>query len=587
MSILFGTETPVYESDMVMTSTEEYDVEPTEEAFAEILAESTIDISNMLSALYVADSMAEAMVIDEVITTESAVAVLEGSLKGTFDSVIGAIKKAWEKIKKWFKELGDKVTNALDFDAKFVKKYENEIYEKLKTVDPNKQAYKGYKYDMEAFTPNSIHGKANATIKKLLKNACTLDAFKITQPKTWKNIKNAGKDPGVTKDSEKWADALGTFKDTDSDFSSNLSEAIWGSMVIKGVRYENIGQLQAAIVREFRGGVDKPAVVNYGYLNKDVVGKMMAIVTNKNALKKGLNEAQKELEGEYKEVIAAIKKAKNMVGKEDGGVARQSKQVISGINTSLSILSNLTKTQVMCFVEYAKTSAKVLRALVKGKGEPKKSKKDDSVGEAYSDFDDILEEGATWKSIKAFFSDTGKKASKHLRAGRRALNAGEKSAAKNELTEAKKLLIKYKKQVNDIEDSIGGNICGWLLSTGVLQIFCNGFGFPGSVGDFDTAKLAIADITKYIGLKAIHLPLKVTSLANLLYGAVKLCYTHSTNIGKDDKSTTWNAYKADLINAIDSAIDLTDELLKLCGGKSSAKESVSAESLMESVMNMF
>lgn len=346
MSFLFGN--PLYENYGEVTPES---IDASEEAmrfvggatsgsFAEIIAENTVTVSQLISSLYVADAMVECQVFENTITRESAMEIMEEGVKTVFSNIIGSIHKLWDRIKAWFKSIAQKIKDTRLSNVDFVTKYEKEILKKVEDMPRNRVAYKGYDYDFKAL--NEI-GKAQAAVTKNLNDliASSKDT-NAGKEKTWETrLKSAG---GMNKIPE--------FK-------------FWGTSESP---HDSLNETKEHARIAFHSGAETKEIT-YGDIQGNTIKTMIQYVKKEAEFKKTWDDSYKTTEKWVNTVIAAIEGAQKKINdKSKTGpnekIGSYVTAIVGAMNSRLSDLASLNQLKVSFVGEFVQVSARVLRAIV-------------------------------------------------------------------------------------------------------------------------------------------------------------------------------------------------------------------------------
>lgn len=221
------------------------------------------------------------------------------------------------------------------------------------------------------------------------------------------------------------------------------------------------------------------------------------------------------------------------------------------------------------------------------------------------DTTEILSEGATWQTIKTVLNEDTASIKKSYKNAKAAFKAGEYDKAIKHITAAKSGYEKLKKKLHDIDDTIGGNIVGWIFGSGLLTLVLNvkaggirGFGHFGvqQIGHSVVIKISkaqmknvstnfISDLATLGGGSFENAPEKfiayykklgsVAGLTVIASEAIKMIKFLSNIHGmkKRGEKPTWNMVKSDVIATLQSNIKACDHIIERC--KAAKKNAVS------------
>lgn len=229
----------------------------------------------------------------------------------------------------------------------------------------------------------------------------------------------------------------------------------------------------------------------------------------------------------------------------------------------------------------------------------------DGLGNGSFTIEDYMSEGATWDTYKTVMQANTRAIKSSYKDAKAAYKDGEYDKAIKHINTTKKGYEELKKKLQGIDDTIGGNIAGWILGSGLLTLVLNvkaggirGFGHYGAtqVGFQAVGRAGAASITKS-ALQMLQQAssagqltpdvmmnywtkiAKISVLSSLANDAIKIVklLINVHNMKKKGETPTWNYVKADVIASIQSNINACDKIVERC---KAAKESAKTESFI-------
>lgn len=179
---------------------------------------------------------------------------------------------------------------------------------------------------------------------------------------------------------------------------------------------------------------------------------------------------------------------------------------------------------------------------------------------------EITLEGATWNTIKIIISEDKKKAVKAYKTAAKHLKAKNYKEAAKEYEIAKSGFLDLKKQLQNVDDTVGSAICSYLLSGWLQHAFVAtlGGGVKGGTGQQIAKGVCVVISARF----RLFIP----------YTIVQAVLANYINTDNDKKSNSSTTMKIEAIAALDANIKLCDEMIKQCKAKkSSVKEALLAE----------
>lgn len=148
-------------------------------------------------------------------------------------------------------------------------------------------------------------------------------------------------------------------------------------------------------------------------------------------------------------------------------------------------------------------------------------------------------EGATFDTYKAVAKTNMREIKKAYKDANKFYREGDKTKAMAKINECKKGYQNLKKELNDIDDTFMGNICGMILAGGIINLF-----FEIKVGGgAEFVKTSILDLI-------------TTPITPIVGRAIKLTLNQQKGI------ETSNLAKSDIIAALDDNIKMCDKLIE-------------------------
>jgi hypothetical protein len=316
--------------------------------------------------MYISDVMMEETVLEGAATPE---VLLEGFVKGSFDKIKRMFEALWAKVKSWFEAAKKTLQRIFLSGEAFIKKFKEEI----RSASKKGFTYEGFKYTLDAG-----HGKVTAKLKTLndeIAAAVGFDISHVTQDSQSSSISgDSGKHKesfDLSEEKEKLLKALGN-----EELSEVLKEV--------GLAFRN-GQDGKEEFEDFSGGNSKEELIKM----VEEAGKHV----------KDIETAQKNIDGQFQRVLAAINKAKSKIEGEkttdEAGAQSKGKAVTYATHKynmahyALSLMTSLVGVEVEAIKEAAKKSESVLKSFLSFK--PAKEGWSVDTNEDQTEGDSILE----------------------------------------------------------------------------------------------------------------------------------------------------------------------------------------------------
>lgn len=343
MSFLFDT--PVYESYGISDSVYESVMDDSSISLAEILAENTISISTMLSSLYVADSIAEAMVIDGAITEESAVSVLEGSIQEFCDNAIQKFHDTFEKVKAWLKKRMEAIQDFFNRTARTIHDNIDAIKKNVAEADKDMKVIKGYLYNLDALeTVEELEVDFALEVDKVMNN--NDNGTDYDSAFTWKT------------------------KMAEDGYKAKEKTIFFGENSVSSLtrKFENFAAFKEDITKQFRGekiDITAGMVLN----NFDSISGLTQVKPIIKGIKKGIKTINK-MEAD---TVRAIRKGAKGINKSNG-MATEITKTIRVIKDAVNSYTSIEGLLVDFLKEGMVQSTKILKKFMKGMKPNKKEK---------------------------------------------------------------------------------------------------------------------------------------------------------------------------------------------------------------------
>ena len=161
---------------------------------------------------------------------------------------------------------------------------------------------------------------------------------------------------------------------------------------------------------------------------------------------------------------------------------------------------------------------------------------------------DIIEDGATWESYKLAFKTDVSKIKSAYREANELYRNGNKSKALVKIKEAKEGYQKIYNNLNNIEDTFWGNVCGYLVGSGILSLFAN-INLSGSKGALEWGKSYLLRL-----LSSLTIGQVAPSAGPIMGDTMKILINQNKGIPAS------NILKSDLMAAIKEHINMCNKL---------------------------
>lgn len=343
-------------------------VEPTLEGALEIVYESSREMAEYNASLYIADVLAEQSVMEGA----SFEVVVEGVVKDSFNKLKEVFKNMWAKVKSWFAN-AKKLYKQLTLKGKdFIKEFRSELLEKARKAKGKGFQYKGYNY-----TPEAAEARVNKATAVFMKHiSISSDSMET-----------------VASQLASASDAAEVGKEYDA---AEEIEEMW-----KAVGFDNVSELNKAILEEARNGADEKEMLEDFEGNS--VEELITFVEHGADAIKAAEKLEKDLDKGFTRILKALQgaeaKATQLEGKAEGEEAKKAAAVTALVShrskvskQAISAMMSVAGVQSAYVREVVSASTSALRALLSFRIKGEKSGVKESFGE-----ESIL--GAAMKSV--------------------------------------------------------------------------------------------------------------------------------------------------------------------------------------------
>lgn len=344
MSMIFGTRQRSHSDEAVLEALNNIDtgyIDPTPAGLQEIVSESAEEMYRFSGSFYISDIIMTESVLMEGAQPEP---LMENFVKNAWEKLKKIFTEFWAKIRSWFTKAKEFLKRLFLSGEKFIKEFGDQITKKDAT---------GFKY--EAYPYNVKAGDDYVSSKRNI-----ITNFLVTQIKF--ELSDAQKEVfGSNTDDE---GQIGSIRKNARQIDANELKNDLNRKLGK----DNFSEILKEARKQFRGGKDEP--VEISSLDKE---GMMDFIKSNAANIKAVEDAQKQMDSEFKQVLAAIEKAKSAIQSSKDSETDKAKLTTYATakykvaHHALGLQQSLTSTVVDAYREIAAKYESVLKSFLKWK----------------------------------------------------------------------------------------------------------------------------------------------------------------------------------------------------------------------------
>jgi len=379
MSIIFGSRQRPSADEAVLESLNTIKtgfIDETPAGLQQIVTESAEEMYRLSGSLYISDVMITESVVMEGAQLEP---LVENFVKNTWDKLKEVFMKLWAKLREWFNKVKTFLKRVFLSGEKFIK----EFGEIIRSKSDEGFTYTGYQYNVDA-------GDKAVDAKRRI-----IDGFLAEQIKF--EISDAQKEViGINTDGEGQEGSI-------RKNAATLDQDKLKTDLRKSLGDENFTEVLKEIRLIYRGGKDEPVEIKG--IDKD---RMINFIQKNASSVKEIEERQKRMDADFKQVLGAIDKARSKI-QSNKELSEAEKAKLTTYATTkyrvahyaLGLQQSLTSVMVDMYREVASKYESVLKSFLRFK--PAKEsygfdneEEENASGQQYSTSQSILESAAKW-----------------------------------------------------------------------------------------------------------------------------------------------------------------------------------------------